>query len=88
MAEQLQVTDEGNGEITLDNDPAPTEIVVGRTLWESMVLGQRSWATVTEDAAGTQHLSIEALNAAATFTWKATLPGRVTLLAVDSWTLI
>lgn len=86
MADQLDYTDNGNGTITLNNDPAPTEIQVNRVPWEQMVNGVFPWAVVTQDQnTSLQHLVITATNVTAEFTWIATGPGRSTILQTDSW---
>jgi len=85
MAEPLDYTDNGDGTVTLNNDPVPDEVTIGRVAWEQMVEGEFAWAVVTQDEDNTQHLAITAMNATATFDWEATLPGRTTLLSVSSW---
>lgn len=85
MAETLQYTDNGDGTVTLDNSPVPTEVTIGRILWTQMVDGELPWATVTQDESSRQHLAITATNVTATFDWEATLPGRTTLLSVATW---
>ena len=85
MADPLDYTDNGDGTVTLNNDPVPDEVTIGRVAWEQMVDGEFAWAVVTQDEDNTQHLAITATNAAATFDWEATLPGRTTLLSVSSW---
>jgi len=85
MADPLDYTDNGDGTVTLNNDPAPDQVTIPRVPWEHMVLGDFAWATVTRDEDGTQHLAITATNVTATFDRLETLPGRVTLLQTVSW---
>lgn len=85
MADELQYTDNGDGTITLNNDPAPEQIRIGRVLWEHMVDGELPWAVVTQDEDNTQHLTVTATNVTATFDWLDTLSGKVTLMQTVSW---
>lgn len=86
MPDALVITDLGGGAITLDNDPAPAEIQIGRVMWEQMVNGALPWAVVTQDQnTSLQHLVITADNVTAEFTWVDTGPGRSTILSTDSW---
>ena len=85
MADELQYTDNGDGTITLLNDPAPEQIQIGRLLWEQMVTATLPWAVVTQDPDNTQHLTVTATNATATFDWLETLPGRITLMQTVTW---
>lgn len=85
MAEPLDYTDNGDCTVTLNNDPAPDEVTIGRVPWEQMVDGAFPWAVVTQDEDNTQHLTVTATNVTATFDWLDTLPGRVTLLQTTSW---
>ena len=85
MTDELQYTDNGDGTITLLNDPAPEQIQVTRVPWEQMVLGNYPWAVVTQDEDNTQHLAVTATNVSATFDRVGTLPGRTTLLQTTSW---
>lgn len=91
MADALAYTDNGDGTVTITNDPPPEQISVGRTLWEQMVLGQLSWAAVTEEPSEdpdnpnpVQILTVTA-NVTAVFRWADTR-ARVTYLDTISWT--
>lgn len=94
MADELSYTDNGDGTVTLNNDPAPAEIAVGRILWEQMVRGELTWATVTEEPSSdpenpnpVQVLTVSATNVAAVFRWNDSR-ARVTYLNTISWSLI
>lgn len=86
MADELQYTDNGDGTVTLTNDPVPDQVTIARTPWEQMVIGNYPWAVVTQGEDNIQHLTVTATNVTATFDWLDTLhPGRITLLQTTSW---
>lgn len=91
MPEPLLYTDLGDGTVTIDNPPVPEQISVGRVLWEQMVRGQLSWASVTEEPSSdpgnpnpVQVLTVTASNVTAVFRWADTR-ARVTYLDTASW---
>ncbi|MET9313838.1 hypothetical protein ABZX12_18655 [Kribbella sp. NPDC003505] len=85
MPDELIVTQLEDGTVTIDNDPPPESIVIGRVTWEQMVLGQLDWATVTEDQDHIQLLALNTANVTATFRWLETGPGRTTILETLTW---
>lgn len=94
MADALQYDDNGDGTITLLNDPAPEQIMVSRVLWEPMVRGELAWATVAEEPSADpenpnaiQVLTVSATNVAAVFRWADTR-ARTTYLDTVSWSVI
>lgn len=86
MADALIITDAGAGQVTLDNDPAPTQVEIERTVWESMVNGELTWATVTEDGDGVQLLEADTLNVSASFKWAGRTSARDAIMDVTAWT--
>jgi hypothetical protein len=90
MPDPLDYTDNGDGTVTINNPPIPESIAVGRVLWEQMVRGELTWATVENvpvegDPNPVQELHISAVNVTAVFRRTGNGPGRTTYLDTISW---